>query len=149
MGDSAMWKLIAVNFFYQTAIYAFVIWLPTVIKTLTQTNISNVGFLSAVTYIGSVIGMYAIGRLSDNSGKRKRFVIIPLLGLALGLLLSVVFKSKIWLSFSCLVLAGAFLQAAAPLSWTIPPLLFTASVAGMPAARSTRWAIWAASSVRF
>jgi MFS family permease len=130
MGDSAMWKLIVINFFYQTAIYAFVIWLPTVIKNLTQMNIANVGFLSALPYIGTMIGMYAIGRLSDKSGKRKRFVIIPLLGLALSLLLSVVFKNEIWLSFSCLVLAGAFLQAAAPVFWTIPPLLFTASVAG-------------------
>ena len=130
MGDSAMWKLIVINFFYQTAIYAFVIWLPTVIKILTQTNIANVGLLSALPYIGTMIGMYAIGRLSDKSGKRKRFVTIPLLGLALSLLLSVVFKNEVWLSFSCLVLAGAFLQAAASVFWTIPTLLFTASVAG-------------------
>ena len=53
-----------------------------------------------------------------------------MLDLALSLLLSVVFKNEIWLSFSCLVLAGALLQAAAPVFWTIPPLLFTASVAG-------------------
>jgi MFS family permease len=130
MGDSAMWKLIVINFFYQTAIYAFVIWLPTVIKILTQTNIANVGLLSALPYIGTMIGMYSIGRLSDKSGKRKRFVTIPLLGLALSLLLSVVFKNEVWLSFSCLVLAGAFLQAAASVFWTIPTLLFTASVAG-------------------
>jgi len=130
MGDSAMWKLIVINFFYQTAIYAFVIWLPTVIKILTQTNIANVGLLSALPYIGTMIGMYAIGRLSDKSGKRKRFVTIPLLGLALSLLLSVVYKNEVWLSFSCLVLAGAFLQAAASVFWTIPTLLFTASVAG-------------------
>jgi MFS family permease len=84
-----------INFFYQAAIYAFVIWLPTVIKNLTQMNIGNVGFLSAIPYIGSMIGMYAIGRLSDKSGQRKRFVIIPLLALALSLLLSVVFKNKI------------------------------------------------------
>jgi MFS family permease len=130
MGDSVMWKLIVINFFYQTAIYAFVIWLPTVIKNLTQTNIANVGFLSTLPYIGTMIGMYAIGRLSDKSGKRKAFVTIPLLCLALSLLLSVVFRHQIWLSFSCLVLAGAFLQAAAPVFWTIPPQLFPASVAG-------------------
>ena len=130
MGDSALWKLIAVNFLYQTAIYAFVIWLPTVIKNLTQTNIANVGFLSALPYIGAMAGMYAIGRLSDQTGRRKRFVMLPLLGLALSLLLSVTFKHEVWLSFSCLVLAGAFLQAAAPVFWTIPPKLFAASVAG-------------------
>lgn len=130
MGDPAMSKLIVINFCYQTAIYAFVIWLPTVIKNLTHTNIANVGFLSMLPYIGAMIGMYAIGRLSDRSGKRKAFVVIPLLCLALSLLLSVVFKHQIWLSFSCLVLAGTFLQAAAPVFWTIPPQLFTASVAG-------------------
>jgi MFS family permease len=130
VGDSAMWKLIVINFFYQAAIYAFVIWLPTVIKNLTQTNIANVGFLSTLPYIGTMIGMYAIGRLSDRTGQRKRFVIMPLLGLALSLLLSVVFRNEVWLSFACLVLAGAFLQAAAPVFWTIPPQLFTASVAG-------------------
>lgn len=130
MGNASMWKLIVINFFYQTAIYAFVIWLPTVIKNLTQTNIADVGMLSMLPYLGTMIGMYAIGRLSDRSGKRKQYVIIPLLGLALSLFCSVMLKEHIWLSFSCLVLAGAFLQAAAPVFWTIPPALFTASVAG-------------------
>lgn len=130
MQDVSMWKLIVVNFFYQTAIYAFVIWLPTVIKNLTQTNIGQVGLLSMLPYIGTMIGMYAIGRVSDRSGKRKLYVILPLLGLALSLFGSVVFKEQVWLSFSCLVMAGAFLQSAAPVFWTIPPLLFTASVAG-------------------
>lgn len=130
MGNAAMWKLIVLNFFYQTAIYAFVIWLPTVIKNLTQTNIGQVGLLSTLPYIGTMIGMYAFGRLSDRSGKRKLYVILPLLGLALSLFGSVIFKEQIWLSFSCLVMAGAFLQSAAPVFWTIPPLLFTSSVAG-------------------
>ena len=130
MGNVDMWKLIVMNFFYQTAIYAFVIWLPTVIKTLTQTNMADVGLLSMLPYIGTMIGMFTIGRLSDKSGKRKKYVILPLLGLALSLLLSVVLKNEIWLSFACLVFAGAFLQAAAPIFWTIPPKLFTASVAG-------------------
>jgi MFS family permease len=130
MGNASMWKLIVINFFYQTAIYGFVIWLPTVIKNLTQTNIADVGLLSMLPYIGTMIGMYTIGRLSDKSGKRKQYVILPLLGLAASLFGSVVFKEHIWLSFSCLVLAGGFLQAAAPVFWTIPPTLFTASVAG-------------------
>lgn len=130
MANAAMWKLIIINFFYQTAIYAFVIWLPTVIKNLTQTNIADTGLLSMLPYVGTMIGMYTIGRLSDKSGKRKKYVILPLLGLALSLLLSVVFKDQVWLSFTCLVFAGAFLQAAASVFWTIPPKLFSAPVAG-------------------
>ncbi|MTJ83840.1 MAG: MFS transporter [Telmatospirillum sp.] len=130
MATPAMWKLIVMNFFYQTAIYAFVIWLPTVIKTLTQTNMAGVGWLSMLPYVGTMIGMYLFGRLSDKSGNRKKYVILPLLGLALSLLFSVLLKDNVWLSFGCLVLAGAFLQAAASVFWTIPPLLFSASVAG-------------------
>lgn len=130
MAMPAMWKLIVMNFFYQTAIYAFVIWLPTVIKTLTQTNMAGVGYLSMLPYIGTMIGMYLFGRLSDKSGNRKKYVMLPLIGLALSLLFSVVLKEQVWLSFACLVLAGAFLQAAASVFWTIPPLLFSASVAG-------------------
>ena len=91
---------------------------------------ADVGLLSMLPYIGTMIGMFTIGRLSDKSGKRKKYVILPLLGLALSLLLSVLLKNEIWLSFACLVFAGAFLQAAAPVFWMIPPKLFTASVAG-------------------
>ena len=130
MGNVTMWKLIVVNFLYQTAIYAFVIWLPTVIGNLTKTNIGAVGLLSMLPYIGTMIGMYVIGRLSDRSGKRKKYVILPLLGLAASLAGSVVFHEEIWLSFSCLVLAGAFLQAAASVFWTIPSMLFPEEVAG-------------------
>jgi MFS family permease len=130
MKTSAMWKLIVINFFYQTAIYAFVIWLPTVIKTLTQTTMAGTGYLSMLPYIGTMIGMYAFGRISDRSGDRKTYVAMPLLGLAASLLLSVLLKDHIWLSFACLVFAGGFLQSAAPVFWTIPPLLFPASIAG-------------------
>ena len=130
MANKAMWQLIIMNFFYQTAIYAFVIWLPTVIGNLTKSNIASVGWLSMLPYIATMIGMYTIGRVSDRSGKRKTYVIAPLLGLAVSLLLSVVFEDMVWLSFCCRVLAGGFLQAAAPVFWTIPPLLFTAEQAG-------------------
>lgn len=130
MMTSEMWKLIVMNFFYQAAIYAFVIWLPTVIKTLTQTSIAGTGYLSMLPYIGTMIGMYAFGRISDRSGDRKTYVALPLLGLAASLLMSVLLKDYIWLSFICLVFAGGFLQSAASVFWTIPPLLFPTNVAG-------------------
>ena len=130
LATPAMWKLIVLNFFYQTAIYAFVIWLPTVIRNLTQANMAGTGWLSMLPYVGTMIGMYLIGRLSDRSRDRKTWVALPLLGLALSLLGSVLLAAHVWLSFACLVLAGGFLQAAAPVFWTIPPLLFPARVAG-------------------
>ncbi len=130
LANVSMWKLIIINFFYQCAIFAFVIWLPTVLKTLTKSDMTNVGLLSTLPYIGTIIGMYTIGRLSDKSGKRRKYVIIPLISFALALLLSVVFENQPWVSFAFLVLAGAFLQAAAAVFWTILPQLFSTEVSG-------------------
>ena len=130
LANVSMWKLIIINFFYQCAIFAFVIWLPTVLKILTKSDMTNVGLLSTLPYVGTIIGMYTIGRLSDKSGKRRKYVIIPLLSFALALLLSVVFENQPWVSFAFLVLAGAFLQAAAAVFWTILPQLFSTEVSG-------------------
>jgi MFS family permease len=53
-----------------------------------------------------------------------------MIGFAICLLLSVQFKNHIWVSFSFLIGCGVFLQAASSIFWTIPPLLFTADIAG-------------------
>ena len=34
LGDRIMWQLILVNFFYQTGIYGYTLWLPTILKGL-------------------------------------------------------------------------------------------------------------------
>lgn len=130
MGNLSMWKLIVINFFYQCAIFAFVIWLPTVLKTLTKSDLTNVGLLSMLPYVGTMVGMYVIGRLSDKSGKRRKYIIIPLIGFALALLLSVAFEQLPWISFLFLIFAGAFLQAAAAVFWTVLPHLFSSEASG-------------------
>jgi MFS family permease len=130
MRFGVMWKLIILNFFYQTAISSFVTWLPTLIKDLLQTNMTGVGAFALLPYIGTMVGMLTIGTLSDKTGKRKHFVILPLCGLAVSILFYVLMKNQIWISYACLVAAGFFLQAAAAPFWTIPPLLFPSNVAG-------------------
>ena len=71
MQIGVMWKLIALNFFYQTAISSFVTWLPTLIKDLLQTNMTNVGLFSLLPYIGTMILMLTIGALSDKTGEAQ------------------------------------------------------------------------------
>ncbi|HWR45641.1 MFS transporter [Sporomusa sp.] len=125
-----MWKLIALNFCYQSGIYGFGLWLPTLLKNLTKTGMAQVGWLSALPYIGCIIGMLLVSNISDRTGRRKEFVIIPLIGFALCLLLSVQSQEYIWVSYAFLVGCGFFLQAAAGVFWTIPPRLFSPEVAG-------------------
>ena len=87
--SGTMWKLIVLNFCYQCGIYGFGLWLPTLIKNLTHGGMAQIGWLSIVPYIACAIGMLFVSSVSDRSGKRKRFVALPLLGFALCLLLSV------------------------------------------------------------
>ncbi|MFC7392252.1 MFS transporter [Scopulibacillus cellulosilyticus] len=124
------WKLILIYFCYQTGIYGFSLWLPTIIKGLTHTGMGNVGFLSTLPYIGTIVGLYIFAVLSDRSRNRKLYTALPLLGFSICLLLSVQFESKIWLAFAFLIGCGVFLQAASSIFWTIPPLLFEADAAG-------------------
>lgn len=128
--EKLMWQLILVNFFYQTGIYGYTLWLPTILKGLTNGNMEQVGILAILPYIGAIVGMFTISYLSDNSGKRKVFVAFPLACFAICMALSVLLKSHIWWSYAALVGCGVFIQAAAGVFWTIPPKLFDAEVAG-------------------
>ncbi|MDQ0199373.1 MFS transporter [Neobacillus ginsengisoli] len=125
-----IWKLIGIYFCYQVGIYGFSMWLPTLLKELTHSGIAGVGWLSTIPYIGTIIGLFVFGNLSDKSGNRKLYVSIPLIGFAICFMLATAMKSNIWLSFAFLTGCGVFLQSASSVFWTIPPLLFTGEVCG-------------------
>lgn len=125
-----MWQLIALNFFYQTGIYGYTLWLPTILKELTHSTMGQVGVLAILPYIGAVAGMLLFSSLSDRTGKRKLYVFLPLLGFAGCMFLSVMLKNTVWLSYAALVGCGFFLQSAAGVFWTIPAKLFSAEMAG-------------------
>jgi sugar phosphate permease len=127
---ASIWKLILIYFCYQTGIYGFALWLPTIIKQLTNTGMQNVGILSIFPYIGTIFGLYIFANLSDRSRNRKLYTGLPMIAFAVCLLMSVEIKSHIWVSFSFLIGCGVFLQAASSIFWTIPPLLFSADIAG-------------------
>ncbi|MGF7398288.1 MFS transporter [Thermoanaerobacterium thermosaccharolyticum] len=127
---SKLWLLTFTYFFFQIGIYGFYLWLPTLIKELTKTGIGVVGLLSAVPYIGSMIGIWLFSALSDKTQKRKLFTVLPMLLFALSLLLSVAFKSNIWVSYAFLVLCGFFVQSYNSSFWAVPPMIFKSDVAG-------------------
>lgn len=129
-GSLNMWKLILIYFAYQTGIYGFAMWLPTIIRDLTSSSMTMIGFLSTIPYFACMAGLYIFGHLSDRSGNRKKYVALPLLGFALCFLASVLFQAQPWVSFAFLCGCGLFLQCASGIFWTIPTLLFPANVAG-------------------
>lgn len=130
LSDVNLWKLSYIYFGYQVGIYGFVMWLPTILKTLTKAGIAQVGYLSALPYLIAIPGMYLFAAWSDRSGNRKPYVALPALGMAVCLVLSVVFKEQLWVSYGALCALGFFWQAYNGPFWTLPPMLFPPEVAG-------------------
>ena len=125
-----LWKLILLYFFYQIGIYGFAMWLPTLLRELTKTGMTTVGWLSAAPYVAMMFGLYFFARVSDRSGNRRLYVALPILGFAVCFLLSTLLKLDTWVSYGFLVACGLFMQSASGIFWTIPPLLFPTQVAG-------------------
>jgi sugar phosphate permease len=130
LGNPTIWLLIAINFCYQVGIYGYTMWLPTLLKNLTHTGMAQVGLLATIPYVAMIFGMFATSYLSDLTGRRRLFVLLPLVGFASCLALSVLTQSTMVVSFAFLVGCGFFLQAAAGVFWAIPPKLCSPETAG-------------------
>ncbi|MCA8022481.1 MFS transporter [Burkholderia metallica] len=128
--NPTIWLLIAINFCYQVGIYGYTMWLPTLLKNLTHTGMGKIGLLAMLPYVAMVIGMFVTSYLSDRTGKRRLFVLLPLVGFAACLALSVLTHASMAVSFAFLIGCGFFLQAAAGVFWAIPPKLCSVETAG-------------------
>jgi MFS family permease len=119
-----LWLLSATYLCYHIGNSGFVVWLPTITKYLTAANIGTVGFLSAVPFVFSFVGLWAFGTISDRSLNRRRYLVVSMLAFAACLLAAAILKSSGWVAFAALALSGLFLKPAISLFWTIPKLVF-------------------------
>jgi nitrate/nitrite transporter NarK len=117
-------------FCFQVGDYGFMLWLPTILKELTKTGMTIVGFLSAVPFIAAMAGLYVIASRSDKTGKRRIYTALPALCFAIAFILSVQTKEVVWVSYTFLVVCGFFHNAYNGVFWSMPPLLFSREVCG-------------------
>jgi len=61
-------------FFWSFGIYGFVLWLPTIIRRATATDMGTTGLLSAVPYLFAIGAMLVNSYFSDRSAARHKFV---------------------------------------------------------------------------
>lgn len=124
ISNGNVWKLSIIYCCFCIGVYGFALWLPTILKDITKSGMTGVGLLSAVPYIGCIIGLYVWAKLADKTMNRRFFTAIGLLIFAICLVLSVVFKSNTWMSFIFLIGCGVMFQAPSSTFWTMLPLLF-------------------------
>lgn len=97
---------------WSIGVYGFVIWLPSIINHAPNMDIVKTGWLSALPYVLSIVGMLAASHFSDKTLKRRIYIWPFLLVGALAFYGSFLLgTSNFWLSFVLLAIAGGAMYA--------------------------------------
>ena len=103
--------LSAQYFLWSIGVYGFVIWLPSMLKTVNM-GMGEVGLLAAVPYLMGVIAEIAVATWSDFSGKRMGLVWPCFLLAGAAFYASYLLgPSHFWIGFGLLTIAGAAMYA--------------------------------------
>lgn len=105
--------LLAVQYFaWSIGVYGFVMWLPSIIKSSSNTGMIGIGWLSAVPYLLATVLMLVSSYFSDKTMNRKAFVwVFLLIGTICFYASYKVGASNFWVSYILLVIAGGVMYA--------------------------------------
>jgi MFS family permease len=119
-----------IYFLIQVASYGLNFWAPQLIRSAGTESPVIIGLLTAVPYIFGAISMVVVGRLSDATGERRKFVCgLVVLG-AIGFFSAGIFAQHTVFLIVALAMLGAGIVASIPAFWTLPPKLLAGAGAG-------------------
>ena len=104
-------------------------WIPSIIQGLGVKSSLTIGVLSAVPYIGALIGMVLVSRHSDRTLERRYHSALPYAAGAVGLVGVGLFANHPAIAFAAVVLAVAAPLSGAPVFWQIPSMLLAGTAA--------------------
>lgn len=125
--DARVWLLALPDLGIILALYGVGLWLPQIVKGLGFTNLQT-GFIVAVPYVLSVVGMVAWGASSDRRGERRWHIASAALFAAVALIIAAMLGTHV-LSVVALSLALVGIYAAVTVFWTLPPSFLTGTAA--------------------
>ena len=114
-----------VYFLIQVGSYGLNFWAPHLIRSSGISNATTIGLLTAVPYVFGAIAMVLVGRVSDASGERRRYVAGLLVAAALGFFAAGLFDKQTGLLVLALAVMGAGVVASIPAFWALPPRILT------------------------
>ncbi|WP_233858452.1 MFS transporter [Paraburkholderia sp. HD33-4] len=128
---ATVWKLAGTLFFQSLGFYGFLLWLPSILRHGTTLSMVNIGWLSAVPYLGAVLCMLPCSWMSDRLQNRRMFVAVPLAIAGIAFLLLYAFgASHFWMSFGLLTVAGVAMYVTFPPFFSIAPEVLPRTVVG-------------------
>lgn len=119
-----------IYFLIQVASYGLNFWAPQLIRSAGTESPVIIGLLTAVPYICGAISMVVVGRLSDASGERRKFVCGLVVVGAIGFFCAGIFAQHTTFLIVALALMGTGIVASIPAFWALPPKLLAGAGAG-------------------
>jgi MFS family permease len=114
-----------IYFLIQIGSYGLNFWTPHLIKMAGAQDPIVIGGLSAAPYICGALTMLVIGRLSDASGERRKYVALCLIAAAAGFASAAIFAEQPIALVLALSVTGAGIVSSVPAFWALPPKLVT------------------------
>jgi ACS family tartrate transporter-like MFS transporter len=109
--------------------YAFVLWLPTIIRNSSHLSVVLSTACAALPFATGLISVRLSGRLSDRSGERRLHTAIPMIVTSIFFMLAALPGQPFPLVLLWLCLTGAFGYAWPPPFWVLPTTTLTKSAA--------------------
>ncbi len=119
-----------IYFLIQVASYGLNFWAPQLIRSAGIESATTIGLLTAVPYVCGAISMVVVGRLSDATGERRKFVCGLVTIGSIGFFSAGIFEAHVLYLTVSLALLGAGIIASIPTFWSLPPKLLAGAGAG-------------------
>ena len=119
--DSRVWVLAFVYFCLLSGGYTLTYWLPLLIADLGVRDLKSIGTLSAVPYLAGLVMMIAYSVHSDARRERRWHYCTAMWISGAMLVISATTSGTLVYSLVVLTVCGAFIAAALPVFWTVPP----------------------------
>ena len=126
--DGRVWLLATIYFGFVMGVYGVNLWLPQIVKGFGLGSDFAIGVITAIPSVAAAICMVQVGRASDRSGERRRYLVLALTVGALGLLLSASTRNP-YLELAALSISFAGISGALGPFWAVPNLFLGGAAA--------------------
>jgi MFS family permease len=109
--------------------YTFVFWLPAIIRNASGRSVIASTLYSGLPYALALLATVILSYLSDRSGRRRFYAIMPMVVTGLALIASSKSGQPFWLLMLWLCLAGAGIYAGSPSFWVLSTVTLQSSAA--------------------
>jgi ACS family tartrate transporter-like MFS transporter len=126
--NGVMWQLSGIYFLLSIGLYSLSLWLPVVLKQISQASEPRVILLTAVPWMIATLVMLVIAHLSDRRQERRRFLVGSMIGAMVGFALSAWLSSP-WLAIAALSLAASGAWGCLGPFWAVPTAILRGTAA--------------------